>query len=178
MRSKPNAGDEAARLRRQVEKLGPRGPGERFPESLKRELCAAAAAIRDEGASWREVGLALGLRMETARRFAESVVSMGARIRAVEIVEAEPNDEPGHTLIRIVSPLGLVDRSRESSRGDRAASGARMIGSTRSVRVFAFSARIPEGLGHIIFPDGTIRAAQWASIFFRSDGTMASASPK
>ena len=84
MAIKANEADEAVRLRRQVEKLGPRGPGERFPEALKRELCAAAAALREEGASWREVGIALGLRM-AARRFAESVVRMGARIRAVEI---------------------------------------------------------------------------------------------
>jgi hypothetical protein len=62
----------AARIRRQVAALGPRGRGARVPEGLREEIGAYARGRLEEGAGLREVAAETGVSPESVRRWAGS----------------------------------------------------------------------------------------------------------
>jgi len=68
-------------LRREVRKSGPARRGRRFPEDLRQRVSAAVRQLREEGAGYVEIGQALGISAETARR----MLSERARTQLVPV---------------------------------------------------------------------------------------------
>ena len=70
-------------LRREVQRLGPVRRGRRFPAELRERLLAAVRELRADGMEFGEIGAALEISSETARRYHEQ--RRAPRLRRVEI---------------------------------------------------------------------------------------------
>jgi hypothetical protein len=86
--------DEIRKLRAQMAKL-PRERAKRFTATARQEIARLGRQMRDQGASWREIGTALGVHVESVRRFCRQ-----PGFAAVEVVEAE-------SMVVVVSPSGF-----------------------------------------------------------------------
>jgi hypothetical protein len=93
----------AARLRAQLEGLGPRHQGARIPTRLRAEIIAHARAWRAAGASMRAIAAALGVAPESIRRWTQP--TLAPALVPVQIVAERPAART--TLLTLVSPRGF-----------------------------------------------------------------------
>lgn len=94
------ANDEITALRREVARHE-KGRGKRYPADLKRRVVAYARRQRDAGATYDAVAEALGLALETVRRWC----SISSDARASTLVPVEVVAEPSSP-VTIISPSG------------------------------------------------------------------------
>jgi hypothetical protein len=92
---------EAVVLRSELSKMG-RGRGNRFPAELRERVIVYGRRRRADGASWTRIGIELGMKWETVRRWC--IEKQPAQLRRVEIV-AEANEATNG--ISVVSPSGF-----------------------------------------------------------------------
>lgn len=91
-------------LREEVEGLGPRGQGFRYPADLQRRLTEEAGRLRARGWSTSEMEEALSMRWDTLRRWLscaeqEEAMSPQAALIPVQILS-------GKHLLAVISPTG------------------------------------------------------------------------
>lgn len=65
---------ELSELRRALADQGPRGPGRRVPRLLRERVVAAIRRRREDGTSVAKLAVALGLSVETLRRWLDTAV--------------------------------------------------------------------------------------------------------
>ena len=93
---------EAEALRREFSRMG-RGRGQRYPSSLKERAIVLARKQRVAGATWMEIGVAIGLHQETMRCWCNETGETKTKpMRRVEIVA----DESEKT-VSVVAPSGF-----------------------------------------------------------------------
>lgn len=99
--------DQAARLRRELERQSRRRERRRYPAALRREAIAYAREQRDEGVSILRIAGALGLRVGTLRNWLgrRSPVAQAA-FQRVELVAARAVSTPAQPLV-VTTPRGL-----------------------------------------------------------------------
>jgi len=85
-------------LTREVQALGPRGPGRRYPHALRARLMAWADAERRKGQQWVAISDRLGIPCATLQRWCA-----GSEPAFVPVVVRE---EPTPDLVSVVAPSG------------------------------------------------------------------------
>ncbi len=96
--------NKAVELRRALARVA-RGRGRRYPEQLRKQVIAWAAARHAAGASWEQIKRELGQRFDTVRRWCEAAGSSPSRPRALVAVRVVP--DAVERRVAVVSPAGF-----------------------------------------------------------------------
>ncbi len=93
--------ERGARLRRRVWALGPRGPGSRVPEALRRDIIDYARERQRQGLGFHRIARETGVTHETIRSWLRAAPS-GRDLVPVAVVP----EVVAHDSIAVVSPRG------------------------------------------------------------------------
>lgn len=90
-----------------LEFKGRRKHGQPYPAELRRRGEDAAVALRSRGVTWREIGEAIGISLDTARTWWRACVADGADTVAMVPVEVQASRPPAPSgALTLVSPAG------------------------------------------------------------------------
>ncbi len=92
--------NEVQRLRASLARMRP-GQGRRYGTRVRGRIARVAKQLREDGASWRDVGEALGMPLETVRRICVEHETSATGFVPVEITPEIRRDE-----IALVTPGG------------------------------------------------------------------------
>lgn len=102
---------QAAAIRAEIERLGPRGRGRRYPETVRQRAVAYYCARSAEGAAIKDIGPELGLPWQTVHRWSMDAADVScqpaplADFERVEIIEAPAPTTRGALVVK--GPAGL-----------------------------------------------------------------------
>jgi hypothetical protein len=92
--------NEVELLRASLARMPP-GQGRRYGAAVRHRIARVARQLREDGGSWREVGAALGIPLETVRRICVEREDSSPGFVPVEITPASRRNE-----ITVVTPSG------------------------------------------------------------------------
>ena len=92
--------NEVQRLRASLARMRP-GRGRRYGAAVRRRIARVAGQLREDGGSWRDVGEALGMPLETVRR-----ICVEGEGSTPGFVPVKITPESRHGEITVVTPSG------------------------------------------------------------------------